>query len=125
MSDQPPRTVSEVLQLIGPRSDEDMNQNAPPGTPEAMIRELHDLGLLERAVRNALGETARAAREIGLSWREIGKAAGCTAQNAFQRWAKRPEASLRTMRAATRRSLLLDSSSGLLYKAPLAATLHK
>ncbi|GAB99406.1 hypothetical protein GONAM_09_00510 [Gordonia namibiensis NBRC 108229] len=59
-----------------------------PGAREAALTRVHDALQLGRRAEELLSATARAAREFGCTWQEIGDVVGVTRQAAFQRFGK-------------------------------------
>jgi hypothetical protein len=56
---------------------------------EAQVLEhIAALAVLEHQVRVSLQETADAARDLRIPWKQIGAAAGCSGANAYKRWGK-------------------------------------
>ncbi|MEO9327353.1 DUF3887 domain-containing protein [Gordonia aurantiaca] len=59
-----------------------------PGAREAALTRVHDALQLSRRAEDLLSATARAARDHGCTWQEIGDVVGVTRQAAFQRFGK-------------------------------------
>ncbi|MBY4574371.1 DUF3887 domain-containing protein [Gordonia paraffinivorans] len=63
-------------------------QPGEPGARQAALARVYDALELSRRAEELLSATARAARDYGCTWQEIGDVVGVTRQAAFQRFGK-------------------------------------